>query len=240
MKMKPNHKRAILLFIAGIITGFWFDVAYYHPPIIMRVLIIVFPGIIVGRFIETQFPSIYRSEAERIRGRNLRIFIRWAYWYGFTYWAVCVSSNSFIKKCNENITDIPASILLLMFGAYRLARLGVQPMTGFFYGCLGVLMILPRFEGIFFLGLWFRPKDPLLIIYQWIAFTLLLGAISAGIVMSVARRNDPQSPVDARQEVIEELMMGARICCFLAGAWLGGGWVSHLFNDLAWKTGLIK
>lgn len=99
---------------------------------------------------------------------------------------------------SDNWFGIPFASCVLLFGAFRVARVGATPGTCFVYGCASALLYLPRFLGMGRFRLWLQYQAPSteVIVFQWIGLSLMLGAICAGIAMAASANDDEEPPTD--------------------------------------------
>ncbi|WP_417737233.1 hypothetical protein [Rosistilla oblonga] len=111
-----------------------------------------------------------------------------ATWIGFYLFAgVLLLFTMPATSHSNNWSGILPAFLILMFGAYRLARVGAKISKTFIYGCSTTVLFLFRFLSMGRFSLWLEyqaPPTPMLAV-MWIAICLFLGGATSGMAYMV-------------------------------------------------------
>jgi len=115
---------------------------------------------------------MHRTPWLRVLPRSLGWYFLVLFWEGLTIPAVSHS---------DSWRGVWVSVLVLPFGAFRLARHGARGGTLFVFGSAGALLFVPRFLMMDRFSLWLQYQAPsdIVIVFSWIAFTLIIGSVCA-------------------------------------------------------------
>ena len=114
----------------------------------------------------------------------------WIGWYVITFVV-----HIFTMPAHSDFwSGVLFGLITAVIGADRLAAAGARPGTCFVYGCGATVLFLPRFVGMDRFSVWLQDVAPSTeaTVVQWIALSLLFGAICAVIGMfHTAANADP-------------------------------------------------
>ena len=84
---------------------------------------------------------------------------------------------------SDNWKGILPAFCIMLFGAFRLARVGAKAGTTFIYGCSTSLLFLFRFLSMGRFSLWLEYQAPptFVLVVMWIAICLFLGSAALAI-----------------------------------------------------------
>ncbi len=120
----------------------------------------------------------------------------WFGWYLITFVLLVVTDPH--TSHSDSWNGVPFSCCVMLFGSYRLSVAGARPGTCFVYGCGSAILFLYRFFGMDRFSLWleYQASSTEVIVFQWIALALVLGAICGSIGMLRSANSEAQTDSD--------------------------------------------